>query len=119
MERRWGGSAAYEQSRRRVASYTRADWLELKAEAEAISRGLAAACEAGLPPDGEHAMDLAERHRGHISRWFYTCTFEIHRGLGELYVSDPRFTATYETLAPGLAAFLRSAIAANACRSGA
>ncbi|GAA4529252.1 MULTISPECIES: MerR family transcriptional regulator [Nonomuraea] len=119
VERRWGGSAAYEQSRRRVASYTRADWLELKAEAEAISRGLAAACEAGLPPDGEHAMDLAERHRGHISRWFYTCTFEIHRGLGELYVSDPRFTATYETLAPGLAAFLRSAIAANACRSGA
>src|SRR5690606_15221976 len=70
VERRWGGGDAYEQSRRRVAALTKADWLELKAEGEAIRRDLAAACEAGLPADGEAAMDLAERHRGHISRWF-------------------------------------------------
>ncbi|MEV4099411.1 MerR family transcriptional regulator [Nonomuraea sp. NPDC049649] len=118
VERRWGGGDAYEQSRRRVAALTKADWLELKAEGEAIHRDLAAACEAGLPADGEAAMDLAERHRGHISRWFYTCTYEIHRGLGELYVSDPRFTAVYEALAPGLAAYLRAAIEANARRAG-
>ncbi|MFG1707399.1 MerR family transcriptional regulator [Nonomuraea sp. M3C6] len=117
VERRWGDTGQYAQSRRRVAAYTKADWLRLKAEAAAITGDLAAAYKAGLPADGEHAMDLAERHRGHITRWFYTCTYDIHRGLADLYVDDPRFTATYDRLAPGLAAYLRQAIHANARRA--
>ena len=116
VQRRWGATGAYEDSRRRVASYTQADWRELKAEGEAITGDLVAAFKAGLPPDGKEAMELAERHRGHIRRWFYACTYEIHRGLGELYVSDPRFTATFDDHAPGLAGYLRSAIVANAVR---
>ncbi|NRQ40782.1 MerR family transcriptional regulator [Nonomuraea sp. NN258] len=115
-ERRWGGSEEYAQSRRRVATYTPADWLQLKAEAAALSDDLVAAYKAGLPADGEHAMDLAERHRGHIVRWFYDCTHHIHRCLGDMYVEDPRFTATFDALAPGLAGYLRQAIHANARR---
>ncbi|MFI7707359.1 MerR family transcriptional regulator [Nonomuraea sp. NPDC049480] len=116
VARRWGGTREYAESRRRVASYTKADWLELKAEAATISDDLIAAYKAGLPADGEHAMNLAERHRGHITRWFYDCTHDIHRGLGDLYVDDPRFTATFDALAPGLAGYLRQAIHANARR---
>jgi DNA-binding transcriptional MerR regulator len=116
-ERRWGGTDEYAQSRRRVATYTKADWLQLKAEAAAIAGDLVAAYKAGLPAGGEHAMDLAERHRGHISRWFYLCTYDIHRGLADMYVSDPRFTATYDELAPGLAGYVRQAIHANARRA--
>ncbi|MEU8249720.1 MerR family transcriptional regulator [Nonomuraea sp. NPDC048916] len=118
VERRWGGDGRYTESRRRVAAYTRADWLEIKAEAGAISEELAAAFEAGLAPDGERVMDVAERHRGHISRWFYDCSHEVHRGLGELYVSDPRFTAVFDALAAGLAAYFRLAVDANAARHG-
>jgi DNA-binding transcriptional MerR regulator len=116
-ERRWGSTDQYAQSRRRVATYTKADWLQLQAEGENIAAGLVAAYKAGLPADGEHAMDLAERHRGHITRWFYTCTYEIHRCLGDLYTEDPRFTATYDQLAPGLAGYIRHAIHANARRA--
>jgi DNA-binding transcriptional MerR regulator len=116
VERRWGGTEAYAQSRRRVASYTKADWAELSAEAAALTEELVAALKAGLPPDGEEAMDLAERHRLHISRWFYTCDHDHHRCLGELYVSDPRFTAIHDAHAPGLARYVRSAIVANGCR---
>lgn len=115
-ERRWGAGDTYRESRRRVAAYTKADWLELKAEAAAIGADFVAAFKAGLPPDSETAMDLAERHRGHISRWFYPCTYEIHRGLGELYVSDPRFTSVFDDMVPGLAGYVSSAIAANASR---
>jgi MerR family transcriptional regulator, thiopeptide resistance regulator len=57
---------------------------------------------------------LAERHRGHISRWFYPCSPRMHRGLGDLYIADERFTNTYENQAKGLAAYLHDAIAANA-----
>jgi MerR family transcriptional regulator, thiopeptide resistance regulator len=115
-QRRWGGTDAYQESRRRVASYDKADWLRIRAEAATLNEDLAAAYQAGLPADGETVMELAERHRAHINRWFYTCPHELHRRLGELYVSDARFTAVFDAVAPGLAAFLRSAITANAAR---
>ncbi|CAN5836946.1 hypothetical protein BH23ACT10_BH23ACT10_23070 [soil metagenome] len=61
-------------------------------------------------------MDLAEEHRSHISRWFYDCSPEMHRALGEMYLADPRFTKTYEGLAVGLAKWVHDACAANAAR---
>jgi hypothetical protein len=33
-----------------------------------------------------------------------------------MYLADPRFTATYEKIAPGLAQYLHDAIVANAAR---
>jgi hypothetical protein len=37
----------------------------------------------------------------------------MQRALGEMYVADPRFATNYENLEPGLAAYVRDAIAAN------
>jgi hypothetical protein len=45
-----------------------------------------------------------------ITDYFYECTLEIFRGLGDLYVTDERFTAYYDKIKPGLAKFLRDAI---------
>ena len=61
-------------------------------------------------------MDLAEAARLQIDQWFYPCSPEMHRKLGEMYVADPRFTATYENMAPGMAAYVSAAIQANADR---
>ncbi|MDE3722175.1 MerR family transcriptional regulator [Nocardiopsis sp. N85] len=115
-ERRWGGSDAYERSRRTVSAYTKEDWKRNQAEAAEISRALAAAMAEGAPAHGERAMDLAELHRAYVTRWFYDCTTEIHRGLGALYVDDERFTATIDAHAEGLSRYLRDAFAANADR---
>jgi hypothetical protein len=38
----------------------------------------------------------------------------MHRGLGEMYIADERFTGTYEGQAEGLAAYFHDAIVANA-----
>jgi MerR family transcriptional regulator, thiopeptide resistance regulator len=116
-EERWGTTDAYAESRRRVASYTKADWLRLKAEGRAATDQLVVAMRAGLPADSPEAMDAAEAHRLQISRWFYDCPHQMHVGLGEMYVADPRFTATYEKVAPGLAQYLHDAIVANAARA--
>lgn len=116
---RWGDSDAYEQSRRRVKSYTKDDWARIKAEGAENERRLVEALQEGARPDGERAMDLAEEHRGQITRWFYDCTYEIHRGLAEMYVADDRFTAYYDRIAAGLAQYLHDAIRANAARVGA
>jgi len=116
-EERWGNTDAYKESQRRVARYTKEDWLAIKAEGEDISGRFAEALASGTDPEGEAAMDLAEEHRQYISRWFYDCGYDIHRGLGDMYVADPRFTATYDAIATGLAAYIRDAIHANARRA--
>lgn len=116
-EQRWGGTEAWTQSQRRATAYTKQDWLEIQAEADAINRGLAAAMTAGTSAADPRAMDLAERHRQHITRWFYDCTYEMHRGLAEMYVADERFTQTYDAIAPGLARYTHDAVLANAGRS--
>lgn len=114
---RWGETEAYRQSRRRTKSYTKRDWLAIKAEGEQITAAFAAAKAAGEAPDSATAREVAEQHRLHISRWFYDCPKEIHRGLAEMYVADQRFAANYDGVAAGLAAFVRDAIAANAGRA--
>ena len=117
-EQRWGGTEAYKESQRQVSSYTKEDWQRLKAEEEEIRARLAAALEAGLAPDSEEAMAAAEAHRRHISRWFYECSYEVHRGLTKMYVSDERFRSNYDGTAPGLAAFIRDAAHASRAEPG-
>lgn len=118
VEERWGDTDAYRESQRRVSKYTKADWERMKAEsAEPVNR-LVVAMQAGQPASATEAMDAAEGHRRHISQWFYDCTYEIHRGLADMYLADPRFTATYEKIAPGLARYVHDAIKANAARNG-
>jgi MerR family transcriptional regulator, thiopeptide resistance regulator len=113
---RWGGSDAYTQSQRRTKGYRKDDWLRIKTEATDLTNGLAAAMSRTTPADSVEAMDLAERHRQHISRWFYDCSYDIHVGLAGMYVSDPRFTANYDDVAPGLAQYMHDSILANAAR---
>ncbi len=117
-ERRWGETESYKESQRRVSKYNKEDWQRLKAEEEEIRARLAAAFEAGLAPESEEAMAAAEAHRQHIGRWFYECSYEMHRGLTDMYVSDERFRSNYDTRTPGLAAFIREAAHANADRVG-
>ena len=118
VEERWGDTDAYRESKRRTSRYTKADWERIKAEGQAVVDRFVAAMTAGLPPDSTEAMDAAEAHRQQISDAFYDCSYEIHAGLAEMYVADPRFTATYEKIAPGLATYVSDAIKANAARHG-
>lgn len=71
VQRRWGASPAYTESRRRTASYDKARWTAIKAEAEATTLAFKDAMERGEPATGATAMDLAEGHRAHITRWYY------------------------------------------------
>ena len=111
---RWGDTEAYRESRRRVSSYTKENWLEIRTEHEEISARFAALFESGEAPESEEAMAAAETHRLHISRWFYDCGHEMHLGLTEMYVADERFRANYDALAEGLSEFIRDAARANA-----
>jgi DNA-binding transcriptional MerR regulator len=116
-EERWGDTEAWRESRRRSAAYTKQDWITIKAEADANIDGFAEAIRAGEPPTSAAAMDLAEEHRLHLTRWFYDCGYGMHRGLAELYVSDPRYMASYDEIEPGFSQYVHDAIMANADRN--
>lgn len=115
-ERRWGGTEQYAESQRRAARYTKDDWKRMQAEVASWGERYVALMAEGEEPSGERAMDMAEEHREHITKWFYACSYDIHRGLGEMYVSDERFKEFYDSMQPGLAEHLRDAITANAAR---
>ncbi|MFC6064693.1 MerR family transcriptional regulator [Streptomyces ochraceiscleroticus] len=115
-ERRWGGTEAYKESQRRAAMYTKEDWKRLTADFDAIHHRMGELLAQGVPAGSEAAMDVAEEHRRFISRHHYECSYEMHACLGEMYVADERFTATYEAIRPGLAAYMRDAMLANAVR---
>ena len=112
----WGDTDAYRESAQRTARYTKQDWEQMKREDAEINSALAALMESGTLADSPEAMDLAERHRSHLSKWFYECTPEIHAGLGQVYIADSRFTENIDRTTPGLAAYLSAAIASNCDR---
>lgn len=116
VEQRWGDTEAYRESRRRTTRYTKADWQACQAEGGAAVQSMLAAMSAGLPPSSPEAMAGAEAHRAHIDRWFYPCSHQMQCGLADMYLADPRFSAFYEDVAPGLAQYVHDAIHANAAR---
>lgn len=116
-QERWGDTDAFAESMRRTTSYTKDDWASLKAEGDEINQSFLELMAVGVAAAEPEAMDVAERHRAHISKWFYDCSIEIHAGLGQIYVSDQRFTANIDQAGAGLAAYMSEAIAANAARA--
>ena len=113
-EQRWGDTDAYRESARRTGSYDADQWRQAMADQQAAVTMFAAAMDAGEPPESASARAAAEAHREAIDRWFYPCSYEMQCGLADMYVADPRFTATYEKIRPGLAVYVREAILANA-----
>jgi DNA-binding transcriptional MerR regulator len=107
---RWGDTDAYRESQRRAAAYTKQDWQRMKEESDAALSSFRDAMTAGLAPTSEQARALAESHRQFLTRWFYDCSPELHRGLADMYVSDDRFRSTFDQVAPGLADYVHDAI---------
>ncbi|WP_086730611.1 MerR family transcriptional regulator [Streptomyces carpinensis] len=116
---KWADSEGQRESMARAAAHTKEDWRLLMREAAAWRAELLAAFDDGEPADGERAMDLAEEHRLHISRWFTSCPPDMHRRIADDVVADPRAFALVvppSQQRPGLAAYLGKAVHANASR---
>ena len=82
-KRRWGDSSAWREYEEKGPSSSAAEGLmELFARFGKLK---------DLPPEGPEAQAAVEKLRAFISENYYNCTCEILHGLGQMYVSDPRF----------------------------
>lgn len=107
-EERWGGSEAYKRSQESVSKYTESDWARIvERQKEIFDRFISLMDRDPADPEVQSAV---EEWRQHLTSNFYDCTPEILRGLGEMYVSDSRFTESIDTAKPGLADFMSKAI---------
>ena len=70
---------------------------------------MAAQFLAGAPVEDAEVQRLIGQHYSWVAA-FWSPNREAYIGLGEMYVADPRFTATYDGFAPGLAPFMRDAM---------
>ena len=104
---RWGPEHV-DESVRRTRRYGKADWQAINSESGALTRIIADNLERG-PADPAVQEQVGRWHRL-INERCYDCSLEIFRGLGDLYVDDPRFAANYEQVRPGLARFMRAAM---------
>ena len=88
---------------------TKQDWLDVKAEGDALLHALAQAKRDGVRPGSPVADELVARHRAAVGR-FYEVGGEMHRNLVEMYVADERFTRYYDDVEPGLAQFVHDIV---------
>ncbi len=114
-KQRWGQTEAYRQSQERVKKMTKEDWSRYqKANGEMMLKFVASMSQGHDSPEAQAAIAL---HYNSL-RMFYEPNLEMYKGLAEMYVADPRFTAYYEKYAPGLAKFMRDAMLFFAAKQG-
>jgi DNA-binding transcriptional MerR regulator len=96
------------QTQKRVRSMSREQWNAVKREGDEVTRRLAELMgRAASDPDVQQAIG---RHHAWIEH-FYPAPAALYRGLGEGYAEHPDFRAFYEKYRPGLADFMKEAMA--------
>jgi MerR family transcriptional regulator, thiopeptide resistance regulator len=105
---RWGKDAV-EAGKARYAGLSTAGKEAMAKEAADINADLARCLEAGLPADAPAVQAAVERHYRWVA-FHWTPNAESYVGLGIMYVEDARFTNFYDTVKPGLAAYLLAGI---------
>lgn len=108
VKEKYGSSEAYKECEKKTSSYTNDDWLEILSKGRAIFQKLATLMD--KDPSNLEVQEIIGAYRKYISDNFYTCTLEIFRGLGEMYVTDERFTKNIDKYGEGLTAFMKDAM---------
>lgn len=110
VEQRWG-KQAYADSDRWWRSLSDEEKQGFQHEQKAIATAFGEVAASGADPSSEQAQAVVARHVQWLSGPT-TVTPGYLKGLGEMYVADPRFGANY----PGYAEFVRDAMSVYADR---
>ncbi len=103
------GNETIEKSNAKVMGMSKQQYDEAEKLSAQLNETLKAALEQG-DPAGELAQRACELHKKWLMHFWDGYSKEAHMGLGQMYVDDERFTAHYDKIAPGCAAFFRDAI---------
>lgn len=106
------GNQAVEESNQKMASMSKEKYEAFEKLGNELLEELEVAMN-DQNPQGTAGQRVAALHKEWLSFTWGSYSKEAHRGLAEMYVSDPRFTAYYDEKAgDGAASYLRDAIVA-------
>jgi MerR family transcriptional regulator, thiopeptide resistance regulator len=105
---RWGRQA-YDDGQRQWIRLSQEQQRAHLAEHEHVAQALAQALQRGEDAGSAAVQALVRQHYTWVSL-FWRPSREAYINLGEMYVADPRFTATYDKHGEGTAAFIRDAM---------
>ena len=98
-----------------MAGWKQSDFDAMQAEADAIEAGMAKALVDGLPADSATVVALMRRQHARVTKsWNKPAPAVAFKGLGEMYVGDPRFRERYDGRQAGLAEYMAAAMASFA-----
>jgi DNA-binding transcriptional MerR regulator len=106
---RWGNTPQYKESQRKWSSYSKEQKEEIKREGGQIATRMVTDNPEALPDDPDVQQAVGDYYI-YLNRYFYTCEVEFLRGLSDMWVQDPRFSANYERIREGGAVFVRKAV---------
>ncbi|SEU12124.1 DNA-binding transcriptional regulator, MerR family [Lacrimispora sphenoides] len=104
------GDERVNRSNAKVLNMSKEQFTELERLTEDLNETLKAAFEQG-DPASELAQKACKLHKRWLCFYWDDYSKEAHKGVTQMYVDDPRFTAYYDKISPGCAAFLRDAVA--------
>ncbi|MGP4071593.1 MerR family transcriptional regulator [Piscibacillus sp. B03] len=105
---KYGHTDAYKQSQQRASQYTEQDWQSIQEQSNSIYTRLANLMD--HPADDEDVQKVIGEWHSLINDNFYECPPEMFKGLGDMYVSDERFTQNIDQYGNGLAEFMKDAM---------
>jgi len=103
------GNESVDRSNAKLKGMSKGQYEELERLTTELNETLKAAFEQG-DPASELAQKACELHKKWLCYFWDSYSKEAHIGVAQMYVDDPRFTAYYDKIAVGCAAFLRDAI---------
>lgn len=108
VEKKYGESDAYNESKKKTSKYSKEDWNNIMEEIDGVYRELAELKDRDV--SDEKVQELVHNWRMLITKNFYNCSIEIFSGLADMYIYDERFTKNIDKYGEGFANFLSEAM---------
>lgn len=109
VKSKWGNSKAYQEYEQRVVSHSEHNDSKFVDEIMSLFTDLGAMKQ--LPPTDKAVQEKIAALQAYINENFYTCSNDILKELGEMYVCDDRFKKNIDRFGgEGTAKFVREAI---------
>ena len=110
VKERWGNTEAYAEFESKTKDYCKERFADINSGLENIFREFAELMQSGAEADSAEAQALVKKLQDYITENYYTCTDEILKGLGKMYIADDRFKNNIDKYATGTAEFVSEAI---------
>ncbi len=109
VQAKWGNTKAYQEYKQKDVARNEGSYSKIATELMAVFSELGGLKH--LTPDSDEVQKKISALQKFITDHYYTCTNEILRGLGELYICDERFQGTIDRAGgDGTAEFVSQAI---------